>query len=116
MRYAEHDDDRFIRVRASVIEDGEARIKELEAELAKCAFHRHIEELEEDAQKFHDDMEKYKAENVRLRACLKRLEWSNHQGWPGHLACPVCHAYEVHKSDCWLAAECKALDNALPKA
>jgi FKBP-type peptidyl-prolyl cis-trans isomerase (trigger factor) len=48
-------------------------IKELEAELAKCAWHRHIEELEEDAQKFHGDMEKYKANNARLRECLKRL-------------------------------------------
>jgi hypothetical protein len=44
-------------------------------------------------------------EVFRLRECLKRLEWSSHQGWPGHLACPVCHAYEVHKLDCWLAAE-----------
>ena len=50
------------------------KIKELEAALAKCAWHSHIEELEEDAQKFHDDMEKYKADNARLRECLKRSE------------------------------------------
>jgi len=50
------------------------RITELEAELAKCAWHSHIEELEEDAQKFHDDMEKYKADNARLRAALKQAK------------------------------------------
>ena len=45
MRYTEHDDDHWVRVRESVIDDGERRIKELE-----------------------DD-------NAHLRSCLKRLEW-----------------------------------------
>ena len=53
-----------------------SKIRELEAELAKCAFHRHIEELEEDAQKFHDDMEKYKADNARLQAELAKANES----------------------------------------
>jgi len=53
--------------------DKDKRIAELEAALAKCAWHSHIEELEEDAQKFHDDMEKYKADNARLRELLKQI-------------------------------------------
>jgi len=55
------------------LEHKDKRIAELEAALAKCAWHSHIEELEEDAQKFHDDMEKYKADNARLRELLKQI-------------------------------------------
>jgi len=112
---SEHDFDRMVKVRASVIEDGERRIRELEAELAKCAFHRHIEELEEDAQKFHDDMEKYKAEAAHLRACLKRVEWVQIPTVPMLVRsrrCPVCWCSpkeiggDGHRSkDCWLAKE-----------
>jgi len=56
--------------------DKDKRIAELEAALAKCAWHSHIEELEEDAQKFHDDMEKYKADNARLQAELAKANES----------------------------------------
>ena len=85
------------------------RITELEAALAKCAWHSHIEELEEDAQKFHDDMEKYKADNARLRDCLKRLEWVDKYTPSGRLMpfCPACGSPKAtgHQVDCWLAAE-----------
>jgi uncharacterized coiled-coil protein SlyX len=61
---SEHDFDRMISVRASVIDDGEARIRELEAEVAKA--HDFIEKLEASSWQQGRD-------NARLRECLKRL-------------------------------------------
>jgi hypothetical protein len=89
--------------------DKDKRIAELEAALAKCAWHSHIEELEEDAQKFHDDMEKYKADNARLRKCLEWLEWVDKYTPSGRLMpfCPACGSPKAtgHQVDCLLAAE-----------
>jgi len=104
---SEFDDDRFIRVRASEWQTLEDRCKELEAELAKWKAEASGmgKVLQSGVVIPNDEYAKLGADNARLRACLKRLEWSRHQGWPGHLACPVCHSYEVHKPNCWLAAE-----------
>ena len=92
MRYTEHDEDRFVRVRASVIDDGERRIKELEAELAKVNENRAemFKEMCEDDETI-----------IHLRSCLKRLEWTTFND------CPVCkiHRKTGHDPDCWLAKE-----------
>jgi hypothetical protein len=147
---SEHDFDRMISVRASVIDDGDKRIKELESACRAASEddekdHKRIAELEAEISSICKERHKAEVElNLRreqmsrfpfcpdhrdkvhgkpcrecevehLRECLKRLEWCQHQGWPGHLACPVCHTYEVHKPSCWLAAECKEGSDAATK-
>ena len=116
MRFSEHDDDRWVRVRASVIEDGENRIRELEAELAKAnqlLTHAGILKAQEE---FNAERERCKtavlalnhsqADNAHLRSCLKRLEW---EATPMGVYCRACgnNHGAGHTSDCWLAAECK---------
>jgi len=90
---SERDEGRYIKVRASVVHDGEDRIKELKAELAdRVRRHaadveerdRKIAELRGDIRKLEDleleviqsdaYEEKLEADNARLRECLKRSE------------------------------------------
>jgi chromosome segregation ATPase len=126
MRYTEHDDDRMIRVRASVIDGGERRIRELEGELEAANKHvelvdlqheeagKRIAELEAELAKWKQtDNVRLEADNARLRECLKRLEWCItewHEYKDNTHACPVCDStkeHEDHASDCWLAAALK---------
>ena len=96
MRYTEHDEDRFVRVRASVIDDGERRIKELEAELAKVNENRAemFKEMCEDDETI-----------IHLRSCLKRLEWLPDE----KRATETCYACgfirPTHNAGCWLKLE-----------
>ena len=90
---SERDEGRYIKVRASVVHDGEDRIKELKAELAD-RYRRHaadveerdrkIAELREDIRKLEDleleviqsdaYEEKLEADNARLRDVIVTLE------------------------------------------
>ena len=71
--------------------------KELEAELA-------LKEKQADAyeEKIETKIVELQAENVRLRSCLKRLEWCVDGN-----RCPACGnlIYSCHGPDCCLAAE-----------
>lgn len=95
-----------------------ARVKELEAELArsnKLLTHSGIVKAQEEYNRLALD-------NARLRECLERLEWAEiAYGFGGATAkrCPACRAIgellyeghghyrqpEGHAPDCWLAAE-----------
>ena len=103
---SEFDYNRFVKVRASVIENGEARIKELEAELAS-EIKQSSERLASIAR--HVETEKH------LRSCLKRLEWCV-PDILGRKQCAACHHNQPgegvgndmvrgHAPDCWLAKE-----------
>jgi len=92
---SEFDFDRKVSVRASVIEDGERRIAELEAELAKAKL-----ELQQEAEADIQTMATIKnieADNARLRACLKRIA----EATPCDERCAALMARD------WLNAECK---------
>ena len=91
-----------------------AKIDELEAELADRA-RRHAADVEERDRKIgqlREDIKRLEAENARLRACLKRLEWAGKEmtGYGGVVLnhCPACESPKGafnHEEDCWLAAE-----------
>jgi len=100
MRYTEHDEDRMIRVRASVIDDGERRIKELEAELAK--WRKYHEELTA----VYESLEReYLKETFHLRSCLKRLEWLPDEKWATETCYACGFSRPTHNAGCWLKLE-----------
>jgi len=130
MRFSEHDDDHWVRVRESVIDDGEARIKDLEDEVAKvkaenrilvspCEDSYHcscvvpmqnkITELEMTAHTNYSQYVDLMIERDHLRSCLKRLEWVSLMGVDKKFrpTCPACMCPERlgHAPDCWLAKE-----------
>ena len=112
---SEFDDDRWVRVRESVIDDGERRIKELEAELAKTKRDLHecgkyLADAKMDATAADAQRIEVEGDLAHLRACLKRLEYVRHtDGGRVHEFCPACGFCpgHGHAPDCWLAAELK---------
>ena len=85
------------------------RIRELEAELFKAKDGKAI--WIHNYSVATELCEQLKADNTRLRSCLKRLEWCVVEDYCTGKFCPVCSAWKMagqgHAPDCWLAAECK---------
>ena len=100
-------DDRWVKVRASVLDEREERYRELEKERdrlrAKCESTRKwADEVEGFNRIKNDELASQKDKITRLRECLRRLEWSD-----TGVYCPACGRKSNtlgHASECWLKA------------